>query len=87
MIRAIIASAFAVALAGCTADQLTTVQSYQDKIASVCKGALMLAPFAPAIEPWVVGGCASEAAIAKLALDPTSLAWLDGLIVKARGKA
>lgn len=74
----------ALALAGCTQAQIDRAQTYQDQIAGACAMAMTVAPLAPTISPWIVGGCATEAAIAKLALDPTSLVWLRGLIVRAK---
>lgn len=73
----------ALSLASCTQAQLDKVQSYQDKVAGACAVAMAAAVYLPAVSPWIIGGCASEAAIAKLALDPTSLAWLKGLIKPA----
>lgn len=77
--------ALALGLAGCAAAQVATTQSYQDKIAGACGVAMTLAPIAGPVTPWILGGCATEAAIARLALDPSSLAWINGLVVKARG--
>lgn len=75
--------------AGCvpTAQQVQTVSTYQQAIATACGTAMALAPLAGPIAPWIVGGCSTEAAIAKLALDPSSLAWVQGLIAKAKGGA
>ena len=61
--------------------------AYQAKLAGACAVAMTLAPLAPQIAPWIAGGCASEAAIAKLALDPTSLQWLQGLAFQVKGAA
>lgn len=43
-----------------------------------------LAPMAGPVAPYIIGGCASEEAIAKLALDPNSLNWVNGLIAQAK---
>lgn len=85
MTRAIIALPVALVLAGCTTAQVQTATAYQAKIALACNVAMTLAPLAPPIAPWIVGGCGSEMAIAKLALDPSSLEWVNGLVAKARG--
>lgn len=69
-----------VMLAGCTAEQRATATRYQDQIAYVCRQAMAVAPMFPAVAPWLVGGCATEAAIAKLAFDPDSLGWLTGIL-------
>lgn len=72
------------ALAGCDPTQQQAAQGYQDKITGACNVAMTLAPLAGAVAPWIVGGCSTEAAIAKLALDPTSLAWVNGLVGKVK---
>jgi hypothetical protein len=71
-------------LGGCTAAQVERAQSYQDRIAGACSLAMTLAPVAGPVAPYIIGGCATEAGIAKLALDSTSLAWLQGLVAKTR---
>ncbi len=75
--------ALAMALAGCTTTQVATVQGYQDQLVSACSLALPLA-VVPMVGVYITAGCATEQAIAKLALDPSSLAWVNGLIVKAK---
>ena len=72
------------ALGACTAAQVDTANRYQAEIAGACAVAMTLAPIAGQVAPWIIGGCATEAAIAKLALDPSSLAWLQGLVAKAK---
>lgn len=74
------------ALGACTAAQVGTANRYQAEIAGACAVAMKLAPIAGQVAPWIVGGCATEAAIAKLALDPNSLAWVEGLAVKVKAK-
>lgn len=68
-------------LAACTQAQIETAQGYQDKIAGACAMAMTIAPLTGSVAPWIVGGCATEADIARLALDPTSFVWLRGLVV------
>lgn len=80
MKRILKASVFALTLAGCTTAQLDRARDYQGKLAGACQIAMLL-PVGP-VAPWLMAGCASEAAIAKLALDPTSLEWLRGLVAK-----
>lgn len=70
----------ALTLAGCNPQQLADAQRYQADIAAVCQQAMIVAPFFPKVAPWLVGACESEAAIAKLALDPSSLTWLKGIL-------
>lgn len=54
------------------------------KLAAACDAAMSLAPLAAPIAPWIVGGCGSAQAIAKLAEDPGSLVWVLDLVAKAR---
>lgn len=87
MRRFCIAVAF-VTLAGCqgiTPQQVQDAQRYQNEIARACGLAMMLAPMAGPVAPWIIGACATEGAIAKLALDPSSLAWLNGIIARLKG--
>mgnify|MGYP001558844911 CR=1 FL=1 len=74
-------------LAACAPEQLLRAQSYQEKIAAACNVAMSLAPVAGPVAPWIIGGCGAEAMIARLALNPTSLAWVEELILKVRGRA
>lgn len=74
-------------LLGCTPQQQQQATSYQQQIAFACGVAMGLAPVAGPYAPWIIGGCATEEAIARLALDPGSLVWVDGLIAKARDSA
>lgn len=75
---------FALVVTACTPAQLVTAQSYQDRIAGACAVAMTLAPLAGPVAPWIIGGCGTEAMIAKLALDPSSLAWINGLVAQAK---
>lgn len=84
MNRITIIAGLALALSACTAAQVERAQSYHDTLAAVCAVAMREAPNNPKLAPWIIGGCASEAAIAKLALDPGSLVWVNDLIAKAR---
>ncbi len=72
-------------LVACTPEQVIRAQSYQDKIAGACSGAMSLSPIAGPIAPYIIGGCGAEEMIAKLALNPTSLAWINGLIAMVKG--
>lgn len=77
---AVLALPLAIAGCGLTPVQL---QAYQDQIAAACSMAMMI--HAGPVSPWIIGGCATERAIATLALDPSSLAWVNSLIAMARG--
>ena len=46
---------------------------------------MSLAPIAGPVAPWIIGGCGAEAMIARLALDPTSLAWVNELVAQVKG--
>jgi len=72
------------AIASCSPAQVERANTYQQQIASACAVAMTLAPLAPQIAPWIVGGCQSEMSIAKLALDPLRRSHEFYLKVKAR---
>ena len=74
-------------LASCTQAQLDQAAAYQAQIAGACQVAMTLVPVAGSVAPWIVNGCSTEAMIAKLARDPTSLVWINELTAKARGRA
>ena len=84
MKRIIITAGLTLGLAACSPVQLDKAQGYQAQIAAACQVAMALAPMAPTIAPWIIGGCSTEAAIAKLALDAGSLIWVNDLAAKAR---
>lgn len=78
--RSLAAVGFAV-LTGCTGAQ---VESATTKIGAVCARvtplaakALALPTVGPFIAAGVWAGCATDAGIARLAADPSSVAWLD----------
>gem|GEM_PF-4933790 len=77
---AVLAVAAPPLLGGCDPAQLARIESYQQKIAAACNMAMTVAPLAGPVAPYIIGGCATEQAIAKLALDPSSLEWVRGLI-------
>ena len=71
-------------LAACTPEQLNQAGAYQQQIAGVCNVAMMLAPMAGPVAPWIVGGCGTEAAVAKLALEPSSLQWISEIVAERK---
>ncbi len=71
-------------VAGCTAAQEAAAPGYQAQIAAACNVAIMVGAADPAIGIYIVAACKTEEAIARLALDPTALAWVNGLIAKVR---
>ncbi len=79
------AIALPLAFAACTPQQVTTAQGYQADIAAACGVAMTLAPIAGPYGVWILGACSSEAVIARLALDPSSLEWINGIVAKVRG--
>lgn len=81
-----VAFAAVFSLSACTQAQLDQADAYQAQIARVCAMASALAPIAGPYAVWIIGACSTEAAIAKLALDPSSLAWLHDIIVKVRDR-
>lgn len=67
-----------------SACQSADIDRAKRDIEAACAIALPLAPSAGELAPWIVGGCGSAQAIAKLAADPGSLAWIMDLVAKAR---
>lgn len=67
-------------LAGCTAEQQQAAAKYHADIQYVCRQAMAVAPMFPAVAPWLVGACQSEAAVARLALRSDSLEWLSTIL-------
>lgn len=81
---AIFVGALVGTLTACTSAQLDRAASYQSQIAGACAVATTLSPIAGPYAPFIVGACATEAAIARLALDPSSLDWIRDLVSKIR---
>ena len=86
MIYKLAAVSVMLAVIACTPEQMLRAQSYQERIAAACNVAMTLAPVAGPVAPWILGACGAEMMVAKLALDPSSLAWINELIAKARGQ-
>jgi len=53
-------------------------------VRAVCAVAMPLAPMAGPYGVFIIGGCATEAGIAKLASDPSSVEWLQGMVAKVK---
>lgn len=70
--------------AACTPQQALNFQPYQNQIAGACSVAMKLAPVAGPHGVYIIGACATEEAIARLALDPDSLVWLNGIVARLR---
>ena len=69
----------ALSLAGCTPQRVATGREYLDAVAQVCQQAVIAIPRFPWIESWVAKG-KTATGIADMALDPTILAWLTGIL-------
>lgn len=80
----ILAVALIASVAACTTAQVDKATGYQTMIAGACSTAMLLSPNAGPIAPYIIGGCATEEAIARLALDPSSLAWVNNLVAKVK---
>ncbi len=88
MIRKPLAAVAGLALlASCTQAQLDQAAAYQAQIATACNIAMALLPQSGSVAPWINAGCSTQDMIAKLALDPSSLVWINELAAKARGRA
>ena len=60
-----------------------TATSVDPALTAACNTAMVLSPLAGPYAPWIIGGCGTAEAIAKLAADPSSLDWVNGLIADA----
>ena len=74
-----LALALGLGLAACqpVADRAAAIDP---KLTAACTAALALSPLAGPYAVWIEAACGTAEALAKLAHDPTSLAWLDQLI-------
>jgi hypothetical protein len=76
------------AVAGCTTDRTALdpqkVAQAQAQMTVLCSTAMALSPIAGPYAPFIIAGCATEEAIGRLASDPSSVDWLNGIIVKVR---
>lgn len=80
-----IIAALPLIIGACTPQQALNFQPYQNQIAGACNIAMTLAPVAGPYGMYIIGACATEEAIARLALDPSSLVWLNGIVARVRG--
>jgi len=71
--------AAAVALAACQQIADTAKQA-DPKLVALCDTAMLLSPLAGPYAPRITAGCGTAEAIAKLAEDPSSTAWVEKLI-------
>ena len=71
--------AAALGLAACQ-EIADTAKTLDPKLTAACNAALALSSFAGPYAVWIEAACGSAEAIAKLALDPSSLAWLEQLL-------
>ena len=72
-----LAAAFNLAACQQVAD---TAKNLDPKLTAACNAALALSSLAGPYAVWIVAACGSAEAIARLAQDPSSLAWLEQLI-------
>jgi nitrous oxide reductase accessory protein NosL len=76
------------ALAACSQVQedraVSAAQTANMTLESACDMAVMLAPIAGPYAPFITAGCSTAEGIAKLASDPSSVAWVEGLIADVR---
>src|SRR3984893_14384820 len=71
--------AAAVALAACQ-EIADTARQADPKLVALCDTAMLLSPLAGPYAVWIAAGCGTAEAIAKLAEDRTSTAWVETLI-------
>ena len=73
-------------LVGCTSTSEAPTTGFQSQIEAACSDAMLLANVDPAIGVYITAGCGTEEAIAALAANPTSLAWVNDLIAKVKAE-
>ena len=59
-----------------------TAKKVDPALVAACNAAMALSPAAGPYAVWIEAGCGTAAAIAKLAADPSSAAWVQGLITR-----
>ena len=82
VIKSLILAAGFAALTSATACQqiVDTTATIDPKLAAACNAAMALSPLAGPYAVWIDAGCGTAEAIAKLAQDPSSAAWVNGLV-------
>lgn len=71
-------------LVACSPAQETKVAVASQELTQACDLAMTLSPLAGPVAPWIVAGCGTAEAVAKLAADPSSAVWVNGLIAKVQ---
>jgi len=69
---------------GCTPQQQKEAAVASASLQAACAAAMQLAPLAGPVAPYIIAGCATASGIAKLAADPSSVAWVESLIAEVR---
>lgn len=93
-IRALTLAA-ALALAACAGSPpnqqiASKAQAIQPALIAACNTAMTLAPLAGPYAQFIVAGCGTTEAVDKLAADPSSTQWVNGIVASVqalRGKA
>ncbi|MBV9016730.1 MAG: hypothetical protein JO213_14270 [Alphaproteobacteria bacterium] len=82
VIKSLVLIAGLAALTAATACQQIagTAAKVDPELAAACDAATALSPLAGPYAVWIDAGCGTAEAIAKLAQDPSSAAWVNGLI-------
>ena len=57
-----------------------TAATVDPQLVAACNAAMALSPLAGPYAVWIDAGCGTAEAIAKLAQDPSSAAWVNGLV-------
>ena len=73
-------------LTGCTQGQVdpAKVAVVDSQLQLACDTAMALAPAAGPIAPYILAGCGTAEGLAKLASDPASIQWVNGLIAQVK---
>jgi len=77
--NALVAILIALYLTGCATPTVSDVARFTDDVKAACRVAVAVAP-----NPYVLAGCLTADGLAYLASDPSSVAWLNGMIAKAQ---
>lgn len=73
-----------------TAQIASKAQAIQPALIAACNTAMTLAPLAGPYAQFIVAGCGTTEAVDKLAADPSSTQWVNGIVASVqalRGKA
>lgn len=86
-INVVLGSLALVVLVACTPGQQQIVSTVTSAVSLACSAAAPFVPIAGDIAPFIVAGCLTEQGLAKLAADPSSAEWVNGLVAQVKALA